>query len=267
VIVKIVLSILSAGIGLCLIDGFFIEPYQLVVEKLEIRTSKLTTNRIRIVQLSDLHCDDVIRLENRIKASVTELHPDVIVFCGDAVNMPEGLNNFRSVMKSCADVAPTYAVRGDWDFFKPRLDYFGGTGAQELSASSVKIEKNGESIWLGGVLSGSPKLVPRALAEIPPGAFTVFAYHFPYPDVLPANASVDLFLAGHTHGGQVVLPGVGVLITRSKYGTRYLSGMYRVGKMWMYVNSGIGMQGRMPRVRFLCPPKLAVIDIVPEGGK
>jgi len=263
VLTQTLLVILSAGTLLCLIDGFFIEPFHLTINKLEIQTPKLKSTRFRIVQLSDLHCYKEVRLEPRIAASVAQLHPDVILFCGDAANSPQGLPNFKQLLKSFADVAPTYVAKGDWDFsFTPALDYFSGTGAHELYNRPAKIEKNGEFIWIGGTATGAFGLVNEVLSLVPPDVFTVFAYHEPNPDMFPANANVDLFLVGHTHGGQVVFPGVGALVTRSQYGRRFVSGLFHIGRMQMYVNRGIGMEGHFLRVRFLCPPEIAVSDIV-----
>lgn len=259
------LCMLSTAVVSCIGYGYFVEPYNLVIQKLEIQTPKLRDSRFRIVQISDLHCDDKIRLEERIAAVVPLLHPDVIIFCGDACNMPSGLGSFKSLLKSFARLAPTYVAKGDWDFFfEPPLDYFGGTGAHELYNRPVSITKGGESIWLGGTATGSVGLVKEVLSSIPANAFTVFAYHEPRPDMFPASAAVDLFLVGHTHGGQVVLPGFGALVTRSQYGRRYVSGLYQIGKVKMYVNRGIGMEGHFPPVRFLCPPEIAVFDVLPS---
>jgi hypothetical protein len=77
---------------------------------------------------------------------------------------------------------------------------------------------------------------------------------------------VDLYCAGHTHGGQVALPLYGALITFSKYGKKYEAGLYREGETWLYVNRGIGMEGgSTPRVRFWAPPEVTVIEVSPPG--
>jgi predicted MPP superfamily phosphohydrolase len=96
---------------------------------------------------------------------------------------------------------------------------------------------------------------------------TLFLYHYPYPDVVPAadQRRVDLLCSGHVHGGQIALPFYGALVTLSKYGKQYEAGLYRAGPMWMYVSRGIGMEGsRSPRVRFCSRPEIAVIDVVPD---
>jgi predicted MPP superfamily phosphohydrolase len=77
--------------------------------------------------------------------------------------------------------------------------------------------------------------------------------------------NVDLYLCGHTHGGQVALPLYGALVTLSKFGKKYESGMYTVGDTILYVNRGIGMEGGLtPKVRFLARPEITVFDIVPK---
>ena len=89
-------------------------------------------------------------------------------------------------------------------------------------------------------------------------------YH--YPDMIEeaAGPKLDLYLCGHTHGGQVALPLYGAMITLARHGKKYESGRYTVGGTTLYVNRGIGMEGgRVPRVRFCARPEITVLDIVP----
>jgi predicted MPP superfamily phosphohydrolase len=73
---------------------------------------------------------------------------------------------------------------------------------------------------------------------------------------------VDLYLAGHTHGGQIRLPLFGAVFTASAYGKRYEQGHYSVGDTTLYVSRGIGMEGMgAPRARFLCPPEIVVVNL------
>jgi predicted MPP superfamily phosphohydrolase len=81
-----------------------------------------------------------------------------------------------------------------------------------------------------------------------------------------ARSRIDLFCAGHVHGGQVALPFYGALVTLSRFGKQYERGLYHVGSMFMYVSRGIGMEGGVaPRVRFCSRPEITVIDLVPAG--
>ncbi|MCJ7739225.1 MAG: metallophosphoesterase, partial [Anaerolineae bacterium] len=92
--------------------------------------------------------------------------------------------------------------------------------------------------------------------------FTVLLYHT--PDLMPeaAAAGVDLYLCGHTHGGQIRLPLFGALVTSSRFWKRYEMGRYEDGRTTMYVSRGIGMEGLgAPRARFLAPPEIVAWDI------
>ncbi|MHC4240332.1 MAG: hypothetical protein ACYSUC_11380 [Planctomycetota bacterium] len=75
------------------------------------------------------------------------------------------------------------------------------------------------------------------------------------------NLNVDLYLAGHTHGGQIALPFYGALITLSKFGKKYESGMHKVDDTVLYVNRGIG--GHAWSMRFFARPEITVFDIGP----
>jgi predicted MPP superfamily phosphohydrolase len=96
----------------------------------------------------------------------------------------------------------------------------------------------------------------------------VLLYHFPDAIAQAARLRVDLYCAGHTHGGQVALPFYGALITLSGFDKKYEAGLYREHDTWMYVNRGIGMEGSAPRVRFCARPEVTIIEITglnPEG--
>ncbi len=73
---------------------------------------------------------------------------------------------------------------------------------------------------------------------------------------------MDLYLSGHTHGGQVRLPFYGAVFTASYYGKKYEMGQYQLGPATLYVSRGIGMAGGLiPRVRLLCPPELVLVEL------
>jgi predicted MPP superfamily phosphohydrolase len=94
------------------------------------------------------------------------------------------------------------------------------------------------------------------------GVATVFLSH--NPDVIPElptdGGGIDLLLAGHTHGGQVRLPGIGPLVTSSAYGARYASG-WVPAPMPAFVSRGLGVTA-LP-FRFACPAEIVVLDLVP----
>jgi predicted MPP superfamily phosphohydrolase len=95
--------------------------------------------------------------------------------------------------------------------------------------------------------------------------FTILMYHS--PDLAPeaAGAGIDLQVSGHTHGGQVRVPGLGALVTSSLHGKRFEMGAYQLGDMLLYVARGIGLEGQgAPRARFLCEPEVVLWELDPE---
>ena len=73
---------------------------------------------------------------------------------------------------------------------------------------------------------------------------------------------MDLYLAGHTHGGQIRLPLYGPMATGSRYGRRYAAGLFQEKDTTLYVSRGLGFEGGgMPRARFLCRPEAVNIEL------
>jgi predicted MPP superfamily phosphohydrolase len=96
--------------------------------------------------------------------------------------------------------------------------------------------------------------------------FVVVASHVPDYSADLSALDIDLHLAGHTHGGQITIPGFGPPVTLSKLPREFAHGMNRFGEHWLDVTSGIGMEGHhAPRIRFLCPPEVVLIRI--GGGR
>ncbi len=245
----------------CFLYGWFIEPYRLEITHHVIPTEKWSEGRIRVVQISDLHCDYRKRLEDDLVLAVEELNPDIIVFTGDGTNPPHGLKIFQETLAKMDSPLGKYGIKGNWDMNRPQL--FNGTGFEEINGRTILIEKDGCRLQLTGLRYDNTGNVWKALHRVPREDFSLFLYHT--PDLLGylADLPVDLYLCGHTHGGQVCIPGYGAVITFSRFGKTYESGQYKVGNFDLYVNRGMGMEGGVaPRIRFWCRPELAVFDIV-----
>jgi hypothetical protein len=258
---------LLAGLGvLCFLYGYFVEPYRIEVTIVEIKTDKLKEASFRIVQISDTHCDRKIRNEDRVVEIVNALEADVVVFTGDSINTAAAGGAFKEMMRKVEAKIGKYAVRGNFDvWYWSQMEVFEGTGFEVLDEESVLVEKDNEAIEIAGIGIRGSGWLSKTTKDLSAERFGVLLHH--YPDLIeePEIANVDLYLAGHTHGGQVALPLYGAMITLSKYGKRYEAGKYVVGDTILYVNRGIGMEGgRVPRVRFCARPEITVFDIVPE---
>jgi predicted MPP superfamily phosphohydrolase len=253
---------------LCVLYGWLIEPYWLSIEHIKLQSDKIPEGQsIRVVQLSDLHCDPKPRLERRLPAVIAAEKPDLIVFTGDAINSPAGLPIFRELMEKLSKIAPTFVVAGNWDssFFKSS-DRFTGTGVIELLNEPAVLTVRGIDVRIAGLPVGTTRSVSETLKNVPERDYRIFLFH--YPDFIEEmeHNKVDLYLAGHTHGGQVALPFYGALVTLSNRGKQFESGLHKLGNTYEYTNRGIGMEGgNAPRVRFLARPEVTVFDI--EGHK
>jgi predicted MPP superfamily phosphohydrolase len=272
-------SLALAALGVvCFAYGYFVEPYWPQVTHVRVESPKLrgAQRPVRVVHISDLHCDPEPRLEERLPELIKAERPDLIVFTGDSLNSPEGLPVLRKLLPRLSSIAPTYAVRGNWDTaFWRREELFGGTGVVELKKEAARLDVAGTTIWIAGAPfaslaeppDGEVSGIRNTLKDVPPEAFTLFLYHT--PDLILEAAEtgrVDLYCAGHTHGGQVALPLYGALVTLSKFGKRFESGLHREGPTWLYVTRGLGMEGGpAPRVRFFARPEVTVIELAPRS--
>ena len=134
-----------------------------------------------------------------------------------------------------------------------------------MEKKSVKLQKNGETLYISGFSCKYPPAYSEVLENIGPEDFSILLYH--YSDLVESlkGLNVDLYLSGHTHGGQVALPVYGAVVTLAKFGKKYESGMYRVGKTLLYVNRGIGLESNhAPKVRFFARPEITVFEIGPK---
>lgn len=257
------LAILAAGaLGICCFIYGAIEPYFLQTTFASFHSNKIKTHPVRIVHLTDLHCDGTLRTEAQLPDVVASLHPDLIVFTGDASNNQNGLKDFKECMNKLSKIAPVYGVYGNHDSRSGRgFDTLGESGVKKLDCSSDTITIKGNKIWLAGAAADGDGYAADTLASAPADAFSVYLYHYPSGINVAKASHIDIFCAGHTHGGQVRLPFYGALVTNSELGKQFEYGLYTVGDTHMNVSRGVGMIG-LP-VRFLAPPEVAVIDVKP----
>jgi predicted MPP superfamily phosphohydrolase len=263
-----VVFVLGAIGLLCMLYGYFVEPSWLEVNHVRISSTKLPpgTPPIRIAHISDLHCESEQRLESKLPEIIAEFGPDAIAFTGDAANTREGFPNFRECMKRLSAIAPTFAVRGNWDsYLGVGRGTYEGTNVRLLNEEHAELQIGDVTICIAGVSVGGQDRVESVLKLLPPDAFRILLSHYPGVIDQAANCETDLTLAGHTHGGQIALPFYGAIVTLTKYGKRYEAGLYRRGQTHLYVNRGLGLEGAIaPRVRFFARPEVTLIEISPS---
>jgi hypothetical protein len=256
------IHLLAGTLMLCLLYAAFVEPYWPEIVTVKLKTPKLHNTTLRIVQISDLHCDPKARLEPRLPGLINSLKPDVIVFTGDAINSPEAVPLFQKTLAAMEAPLGKFAVRGNWDY-RSGWAIFDNTGFQEMTLEAVRLEKDGEPFMLCGISYYNGRISQHALNQLDSNTWNFLIHHGSSLVPWLSDEPVDLYLCGHTHGGQVALPFYGALVTMSEHGKQYESGLYTVGKMNVYVNRGIGMGGLGPRVRFFARPEITLFEINP----
>lgn len=254
------------GLG-CIIYGFLIEPTNIEVTKLVLTSDKIRpeTERIRLVHISDLHSEAKALNEERTVEIVNKLEPDLILITGDFINDEEAVPLVRKMLGDLKSSFGVYLVKGNMDLgFLPE-DAFEGLPVTWLNKEARELNIRGTRVRVSGMAVGDEPYFKRFRKELgPTSAYDIFLFHYSTLVYKADKAGLDLYLAGHTHGGQVRLPFYGALITLSMLGKRFEAGRYQVGGTTLYVNRGLGLAGdSAPRVRFLCRPEIAVLDIVP----
>jgi predicted MPP superfamily phosphohydrolase len=139
-------------------------------------------------------------------------------------------------------------------------------GIQPLVNRAVHIRTGGADLWIAGVddlTQGQPD-VAAALADVPEGALTILLAHNPDAALDPGVQRVHLVLAGHTHGGQVRLPGIGALYTQGGHlPRRRPAGWFERGPATrMFVSRGLGQSFPF---RFGAPPQAVLLRVEPAG--
>ena len=260
------------------VDGLYIEPFDIHTTELHLAgPSKVSGEPLRILHLTDLHIERLTRRELDLVQQVKALQPDLILLTGDYTNVdyledPHTLRDTRTVLAQLAAPYGVYAVIGSVDGPHAMEKVFNDLPITVLDDQVKKLQIGQQEINLVGVSNFGPtrdgQVLSVLMEQVPQDAYSILLYHTPDLIEVANRLQIDLYLAGHTHGGQVRLPLWGAIITMSAYGKQYESGLYQLNPTTLYVSRGIGLEGlSMPRARFLCPPEMVLIDLGNEASR
>lgn len=219
---------------------------------------------LTILHLSDLHCDMSERAMARLAAILPTLSYDICVLTGDFRGATHG--PFDSALTTIAELrtripGPVYGVLGNHDSvcMLRRLEEM---NIRMLMNEAVMLERGEERIHLAGIDDAHfyrTDNIEKAAASIPREEFSILLSHTPEIYRLAAHAGFSLMLSGHTHGGQICLPG-GIPITlSSKMPRRLGAGAWRHGAMQGYTSVGAGTVA-VP-ARFNCAPEITLHEL------
>jgi hypothetical protein len=240
--------------GACIAYGFTFGPKRLTVIRYTLESAKIPAGeRVRIVHLADLHVREKGPRERRLPDQIRELEPDLILHTGDFFGAHGMEETVKGLLRSWH--VPQYVVMGNLDYLGDFDGVLRDAGVKDLNGAYALEAVRGVTLCIAGVPCGAESGLPRVLARTPPNVFTVVLCHAPsgFPEIW--SSSADLMLSGHTHGGQVCVPGYGALVTLDRYGKRFESGHYEENGAHLIVSRGIGCEPHLPEVRFWCPPR------------
>lgn len=255
---------------------FHIEPFQITVEYVEIETQKkIPEDGVRVVQFSDTHLKDgyAIAQLGRIVKKINGLKPDIVLFTGDLVDQMAAFGDRDEIAPVLAKIeAPVgkFAIWGNHDYGGGGVRYYEeiieASGFTLLTNEGVVItlpdETTIEIAGLDDALFATPD-TEIARASNANEDFGILMTHEPDVADRIAENGFDLIASGHSHGGQIWLPGYGPLI-KTILAEKYSRGLYVLkGESQLYVNPGLGTT--KVQARWFNPPEITVFKILEKN--
>jgi uncharacterized protein len=243
--------------------------------------------RLAVLHLSDLHFVRTDPKKARFLASLPAA--DVTVVTGDFLAEPAAVETAVAAVHTARGSFASWFVLGSNDHFEPKpLNYFAyfrkrrtrrralrgradeltrglvSDGWTDLTNVRALVDVNGLPIELLGLDDAhlrwhDLRIAPRRA----PDRLGVAVMHS--PDTAPESAALgyDLVVAGHTHGGQVRIPGIGALVTNCSMPRRLASGLIRMGSAILHTSPGLGTSKYAP-FRFGCRPEATLLELQPR---
>lgn len=246
------------------------EPANLEIQRVTIEVAGLKTP-VRIAHFSDLQTDGIRAMELHARAAANVFEPDFVVFTGDVLNHPSLVPSVYEYLSGFQARRAKLFVGGDVDGGLDRAVFAARTGFEWLDGSVKTFTVGHTRLAMLGYrlrdyrrgaafaeslvqLSGKAD-VRIALSHRPDAAFGL------------QGLPVPLLFSGHTHGGQVVIPGFGPPVTLTDVPREVAAGgVHRFAGMTIVLARGLGWEGQIaPRVRLFCRPHLILAELVPPA--
>ncbi len=279
------------GAGAVLGAYSFIEPYRYRLVRKKVPVSP-GTPPLTVLHVSDSHLTTRDRRLRKFLADLPNrlgLVPDIVAATGDFIEETEAIDDLVDVLSRLEARVGRFFVYGSHDYYIPTspsyLKYFTGgpvkyapirrdetpmtealeaKGWRSVVNRTEIVETDRGMIRIAGV--DDPYLDWHRTEHIERSEDEVFALALVHaPDVVSEWAlnRFDLILAGHTHGGQVRIPGIGALVTNSSLPAQLAVGLSRIGRSWLHVSPGLGT-GRFTPIRFNCRPEATLLYLEPH---
>ncbi len=234
---------------------------------IELRRLPPAFDGMTIAFLTDLHCSRITppSFLARVVDETNRLKPDLILLGGDYVTRgAKYAQPVAEVLRQLAAPLGCYGVLGNHDCrYDPEAirQALKQAGIVDVTNSGHWLALDGSRIRIAGVgdLWEDEQDLGAALSGTRANDVAILLSHNPDFSMELADPRVGLVLSGHTHGGQIRLPGVGPVITNSKYGKHLASGLVSFGSFQLYVSRGLGTV--LVPLRYQCPPEVALLTL------
>ena len=238
---------LLATIGLILLDTLWFEKY--VIEWNYFDISKSDQNKIKIIQITDLHLDQLRSFHKSIAKKINTIQPDLICITGDSVDHTEQIEPLNQFLKLIEPSIQKYAIAGNAEYqghvnLTALKSVYSKNNCELLINEHRTISIKGRDLSIIGIddlIAGNPDF-EKAVAHLKETETNIILSHCPeYRDLIAkqsGNLNIDIVLSGHTHGGQITF--LGIAPFKPKGSGNYLKGWYKESEPKMYVSKGIG---------------------------
>lgn len=285
--IVIVLILVITALVVLLVNQHRNQTIQITQVKIELDHLPEAFDGFRIVQISDLHGNELQGLVEKTAA----FKPDLIACTGDLYDGVRYADRTEKVLEDLADLAPVYFVTGNHEYYSgkwsERAKRLPLVGVQYLNNRCTLLTREGQSIELCGIddpdlnyrwsyakrleqfqenlnqLAFKGEVDPDEAAKQSEPPVRILLSHRADLFEQSGSAKADLVLSGHLHGGQWRLLNNGVIAPyngdRFVFFPKYDAGLYRYGQSQMYVSRGLGDQMRIPRL--FNPPELVWITL------
>ena len=298
-------TLLPLTLGLGLAAGVSGLGYASVVERNAFRLRRFEVpvldagaEPLRVLHLSDAHLTPGRKKLREWIAGLAELRPDLVINTGDNLASPDAVPFMLEALEPLLAL-PGAFVLGSNDYYAPKPKnparyLFPDTGKRfhgtplpwrELTSAMTAAGWVDADNAQGMITAGGREIFVRGVDDshierdryedvagpVPPeAAFAIGLSHSPEPRVLDDFVSdgFRLLLCGHTHGGQLRVPGYGAIVSNCGLDPKLARGLHRWGMgldpAWLHVSAGLGTSPYAP-VRFACPPEASLLTLLPRG--
>ncbi len=239
--------------------------------ELPLKNLPVKFNGCKILFITDMHIEGIDCLADRIIHIAGQVEYDYCILGGDYSFISHTSNKviiqrLQKVIEFLVEKSQVFGILGNNDIYRI-AEVLDGFGVNMLLNDHVCLEREGDKVYLVGVddyCFFRADDLQQAAAAVPDDAFKIILSHSPDLYKEAAQAGYALYLTGHTHGGQICLPGKIAIITNSHVPRNMVKGRWKYRSMLGYTSCGVGTT--LIPVRFFCQPEVDLLTLIKDSN-